>query len=72
MRVHLRANSTDSHTRFTVFVNGANAGELCMREDEAVAFYMIVWNGMLPVDEFVGSGSWGEGRKNDTSSSTSE
>jgi hypothetical protein len=31
MRYTIRIFSHDSHVRFTLFVDGANAGELCMR-----------------------------------------
>ena len=60
MKITLRADSTNpAHTRFTVFVNGANCGQLTMRVDEANAFYMIVSNGCHPtLDEFLGKGRW--------------
>ena len=48
-----------THTRFTVFVNGANCGQLCMRADEATSFHQIVSLGCCDkVDEFRSSGKW--------------
>jgi len=60
MKITLRADEANgTHTRFTVFANGANCGQLCMREDEATAFYMIISNGVSPtMDEFLGKGKW--------------
>ena len=60
MKITLRADEANgTHTRFTVFMNGGNCGQLCMREDEAGAFYMIISNGVHPkLDEFVGKGKW--------------
>lgn len=62
MRVTLRAHETnEKHTRFTVFVNGQNCGDLCMGPEEARVFYMIVVNGCHPeLDQFVGQGHWDE------------
>lgn len=58
MKIHIRFDeSNEQHTRFTVFVNGANAGQLCMQTEEAVTFYQIVMLGCgKGIDEFVGSG----------------
>ena len=60
MNIVLRADSANgAHTRFTVFMNGANCGQLCMTDPEAVAFYMIVQNGChSKLDEFLGKGKW--------------
>ena len=60
MKITLRADEANgTHTRFTVFVNGANAGQLCMLEEEAVTFYQIVSNGCCSnIDTFVGKGRW--------------
>jgi hypothetical protein len=69
MKVHLRADSADgTHTRFTVFMNGANCGQLCMTEKEAVFFHdaLINSNWLLKRDEVISSGRWmknPEGRK---------
>jgi len=62
MKIHLRADSADgTHTKFTVFMNGANCGQLCMREDEALFFYHVIelsaWL-LKGEDEFLGSGNW--------------
>jgi len=60
MKIHLRADeATGVHTRFTVFVNGQNSGQLCLNEAEAATFYMILSHGChKDFDEFVGSGHW--------------
>ena len=61
MKIALRADAADgTHTRFTVFINGANCGQLCMLEKEAVDFYFIVHNGCNTKlgDEFLGKGKW--------------
>ena len=65
MKIHLRAiSASDSHVRFTVFVNGANCGELCMRVSEAHAFHQVVANGCRdPLDDFVSSGHWVPGEE---------
>lgn len=65
MKVHLRADSADgTHTKFTVFMNGANCGKLCMREEEAVFFHQLVmcstWPSKTFNDEVVASGRWGK------------
>lgn len=61
MKLHLRADSANgAHTRFTVFMNGANCGELCMTEEEALFFHQIIvtTNYKLPQDEIYSSGKW--------------
>ena len=61
MRIHLRSDSPpgDSHQHFTVFVNGANAGKLCVLPQEAANFHQIVAMGCSSsVDEFVSTGEW--------------
>lgn len=61
MRLHLRADSANGkHTRFTVFINGANAGQLCMNEDEAIYFHDLVLHSTfkIPGDEIMTSGKW--------------
>lgn len=60
MKIHLRADSADgTHTHFTVFMNGANCGQLCMRQEEAHFFYMTVAkSSWLKDGEFLGSGHW--------------
>ncbi len=60
MKVTLRGDEANGHhTKFTVFVNGANCGQLTMTEEEAVAFYMIISNGChKDYDTFLGQGRW--------------
>ncbi len=60
MKIHLKADSTNpEHTRFTVFIDGKNCGQLCMGTADARGFYMIMQNGIHPeLDSFVGSGHW--------------
>lgn len=60
MKIHLRADkATGVHTFFTVFVGGANAGHLCLQEEEAVEFYHVVQEGCARQGcEFRGSGEW--------------
>ena len=61
IKVHLRADRADgTHTRFTVFINGGNCGQLCMREDEAIYFHEVIGRSTykLPEDEFISSGRW--------------
>ena len=67
MNIILRANSVnETHTKFTVFINKANCGELCMLEKDAVTFYFIVANGCYKsLDTFLGKGTWE--RKKDSS-----
>jgi len=39
VKLHLRADEADgTHTKFTVFMNGGNCGQLCMTEAEAIYF----------------------------------
>lgn len=61
MKIHLRAdNANGVHTTFTVFVNGANAGKLTMRDTEAASFHQIVASGCSNrVDTFLSTGEWG-------------
>jgi len=63
MRIHLRANSADSrHVHMTLFVNGANCGELCMTVEEANQFHAILAVGCsrLLDERFVSSGNFGD------------
>lgn len=61
MRIHLRGDSANGvHTWFSVFVNGALAGQLVMRDEEASTFYQIVQHGCADgLDTFEGTGRWG-------------
>jgi hypothetical protein len=38
MTCHIRIDRVDTHAHLTVFMNGANAGHLCMTPEEARAF----------------------------------
>ena len=61
MKIHLRADSANgTHTRFTVFMNGANCGQLCMREKQAIFFHGIVMltEYKIPSDVITSSGIW--------------
>lgn len=60
MKIHLRAYATNStHTRFHVFVNSKNVGDLTMSPDEACNFHQIVQMGCQPpVDTFLSDGEW--------------
>lgn len=61
MKLHLRGDSANGiHTKFTVFMNEANCGQLCMKEEDAVFFHNIVLSSTyrLPNDEFISSGEW--------------
>ena len=58
--IHLRADSANGrHTKFTVFMNGANCGQLCMTEDEAILFHdALMFSRYLTKQEIVTSGFW--------------
>ncbi len=61
MKLHLRADEANGeHTKVTVFMNGGNCGQLCMKEKEALFFHEILmtstWS--LPKDEIISSGKW--------------
>jgi len=61
MKLHLRADEANgTHTRFTVFMNGANCGQLCMSEDEAIFFHEVIMRSSywLKTDEYYSSGHW--------------
>jgi len=61
MKIHLRADEADGqHTKFTIFMNGANCGQLVMNEDEAVFFHdLVMLTGYkLSTDELISSGRW--------------
>lgn len=66
MKVHLRADEANGvHTKFTVFMNGANCGQLVMNEDEAIFFHHLVMmsNYKIYADEVKSSGKWERGVK---------
>mgnify|MGYP001599406432 CR=1 FL=1 len=59
MKLHIRLDQSHaSHTRFTVFVNGANCGQLCMRtEHDVVHFLMILRHGLSDsLDSYIETG----------------
>ena len=58
MKLHMRFDDSNAqHTRMTIFINGGNCGQLCVRTDDAVHLHMILAYGLsLPTDEFVSSG----------------
>ena len=61
MKLHLRADNVNTfHVRFTVFINGANCGQLVMTVDEATFFHGIIMstNFKQPEDEIYSSGKW--------------
>lgn len=61
MKLHLRADSvTKLHTTFTVFMNGANCGQLCMSTKEALFFrHRVLLGDYESLDEEVtSSGAW--------------
>ncbi len=45
MRLHLRFDRTDSHTRATIFINGGSCGQLTMRPEEAIWLHHILYKG---------------------------
>jgi hypothetical protein len=59
-KIHLRADYADgTHTKFTVFCNGANCGQLCMTQEEAIYFHHIVMlSKYLRHAEVKSSGKW--------------
>lgn len=65
MKVHLRADEANGfHTKFTVFMNGGNCGQLIMREDEAIYFHHLVMMSTYSKEgEVRSSGKW-EGKEN--------
>ena len=58
MKIRLRIDSSNkAHTRFTIFEDGANCGQLCMRTPAFFNFYLIISQGLnLPEDKFVATG----------------
>ena len=73
MKIHLRADSTNKeHTRFTVFIDGKNCGEVCMGTLDARKFSNTVQNGLivnkmtnfLSEDTFMTTGFWDGDKEN--------
>ena len=60
MRIHLRADSVNpAHASFTVFMNGANCGQLTMNLTEAVVFHnFIASEALRTITPFEESGPW--------------
>jgi hypothetical protein len=58
MKLHTRIDSnTASHVRFTLFINGANTGQLCFRLDEFTAWDITMTQAFnSPLDEYRTSG----------------
>jgi len=58
MKMHLKFhNSDEQHTRTTVFIDGANVGELCLLTKDIVTICLVLSHGLnLSTDEFVSSG----------------
>lgn len=51
-------NPTAGHCSVVVFINGANAGTLRLRQDEIVGFQQIVEGGCVKdIDTFLGRGN---------------
>lgn len=67
-RIHLRADSADGiHTWITVFCNGANCGQLCMAEEEALFFHQVVLMSTYAREgEVVSSGRWTKETQDET------
>ena len=59
-RINLRADEANGqHTKVTVFMNGANCGQLIMREEEAVFFHHVVMmSAYSKPGEVTSSGKW--------------
>lgn len=46
--IHLKIDKQDSHTHYTIFIDGASAGSLVLRSgEEADAFEDIVYEGCV-------------------------
>lgn len=58
MKLHMRFDESNAkHTRFTVFIDGRNCGQLCCGTEDVVSLHMILAHGCSPdLDYFVSSG----------------
>ena len=57
MKIHLRVNSSNPrHTRFTVFMNGANCGTLVMTNEEFEKFRDLLRRGAGDIIDLNASG----------------
>ncbi len=63
MRIHLKAlEANGTHTKFIVFMNGANCGQLTMSEKEAAFFHnTVMYSGWSKKGEVMSSGNWEKG-----------
>lgn len=65
MKIHLHYHdSNETHTRITVFIDGANCGELCLNTKDIVTFQLIICAGcVLKMDHFISTGRiWDDDR----------
>jgi len=61
MKVNLRGDEANgTHTKFTVFMNEANCGQLCMTEEEAIFFHdaLLRTTYKIPEDNLYSTGVW--------------
>ncbi len=74
MKIHLRADSTNKeHTRFIIFIDGKNCGEVCMGTQDARKFSNALQNGVtvnkmsnfLSNDTFMTTGFWNGDEENE-------
>ncbi|TET82596.1 hypothetical protein E3J38_01900 [candidate division TA06 bacterium] len=57
MKIHLRIDSSNMrHTKCTVFLNGANCGQLTTTTDEFANLHQIINLGCADFDEFNSTG----------------
>lgn len=50
MRISFKLNRLDSHAHFGVFINGAKAGDLCLRADEYYEFVALIQDSHYPFE----------------------
>jgi len=62
MKIHFRIDDSNSrHTHLTLFIDGANCGQLGLLSKDAISFLMIVRHGASPtMDEYVETGKFTE------------
>ncbi len=59
LNLHLRIDvSNEVHTRFTIFEDGANCGEICMSSFGFYQFCDMLFNGQVPFDDLKISGKY--------------
>uniref|UniRef100_A0A6M3L5L1 Uncharacterized protein n=1 Tax=viral metagenome TaxID=1070528 RepID=A0A6M3L5L1_9ZZZZ len=55
--IHLRFDQSTGHQKLTIFIDGANCGELTMKPEEAIWFHHICARGCAVLDmSFLSSG----------------